>query len=65
MKKVDKEELQRPKSAINFLIFEFGHEVRIPFEKACQILGMAKQTGYNRKSDGTFPVPVYKEGIAL
>jgi predicted DNA-binding transcriptional regulator AlpA len=34
----------------------------LTFREACKRLGMAPQTGYNRKKLGTFPVPVRKLG---
>ena len=40
----------------DFMLLSIYNRPRIGFEQVCEAIGIAKQTGYNLRSRGAFPV---------
>ncbi|MGF6792798.1 helix-turn-helix transcriptional regulator [Paraburkholderia sp. 35.1] len=52
-------------SSMFFLAAQFDGRVTLTLDEACEAIGIAKKTGYNLISLGTFPIPHRKQGKRL
>lgn len=41
-----------------FMLLSIYNRPRLAFEQVCEAIGIAKQTGYNLRNLGKFPVPL-------
>lgn len=42
----------------DFLLLSIYNKPRLSFDEVCEAIGIAKQTGYNLRARGKFPVPM-------
>lgn len=42
----------------DFMLLAIYNKPRLSFDQVCEALGVAKQTGYNLRARGEFPVPM-------
>jgi len=42
----------------DFMLLAIYNKPRLSFDQVCEAIGVAKQTGYNLRARGEFPVPL-------